>query len=58
MRTISKVLAYVILFTSVGILTYYVTNNLINNTLLAIAALLLVVGLFVYILTNKVYDDI
>lgn len=57
MKTFVKSLGFIILFSSVIILVYYSVNNMINNTLLGIAGSLLVVGLFTYIITNKMVED-
>lgn len=58
MKEFIKSLGMLILLIAVGILIYYFANDLINNTYLAIAGLLLLGGIAVHIIVNRTMDDV
>lgn len=56
MNQFLKYLGVLLILVAVGILGVYVYKNVTSNTLLVVSALLLVGGLAVHVIINKIVD--
>jgi len=56
MKELLKYLGVLLILTGVVILSFYAFKGMINNLLLVVAGLLLVGGLLLYIIFNRIYD--
>lgn len=58
MKEFLKWLGMLIILSGVGVLIYYFRSELLSNTYLAISGLLLIGGLFIFIILNHTIDDV
>lgn len=57
MKVLIENTGIILILLSVVILVIYVSYNIVNNTILAISGIILIIGLFVYIITNKIIKN-